>query len=153
MSLNPDNWLSLRRVVRFGDTDAAGVMHFYQLFRWCHEAWEESLGLYGLSVKKVFPNMNRLNKPLVFLPIVYCEARFLAPVQTGDNLSVAILPKKIDSGSFQVKTKFKLVDTDVAIGILSHRSINAETRRPCDLSDDICLWLEASSVNSGITSI
>ena len=30
-------WLELRRVVRFGDTDAAGVMHFHQLLRWCHE--------------------------------------------------------------------------------------------------------------------
>ena len=45
---SPDHWLQLERRVRFGDTDAAGVMHFHQLLRWCHEAWEESLERFGL---------------------------------------------------------------------------------------------------------
>jgi 1,4-dihydroxy-2-naphthoyl-CoA hydrolase len=34
----PSTWLQLQRTVRFGDTDAAGVMPFLQLMRWCHEA-------------------------------------------------------------------------------------------------------------------
>ena len=34
------NWLRLERTVRFGDTDAAGVIQFHQLLRWCHEAYE-----------------------------------------------------------------------------------------------------------------
>ena len=45
-------WLQLHRVVRFGDTDAAGVMHFHQLLRWCHEAWEESLEARALPPKR-----------------------------------------------------------------------------------------------------
>ena len=48
-------WLQLHRVVRFGDTDAAGVMHFHQLLRWCHEAWEESLEAQGIAAEAVFP--------------------------------------------------------------------------------------------------
>ena len=52
-------WLQLRRVVRFGDTDAAGVMHFHQLLRWCHEAWEESLEAHGLAAEAVFPGCRR----------------------------------------------------------------------------------------------
>ena len=54
-STNPREWLFLKRIVRFGDTDAAGVIHFHQLLRWCHEAWEESLELYGLPTNTVFP--------------------------------------------------------------------------------------------------
>jgi hypothetical protein len=38
--MRPDDWLLLCRTVRFGETDAAGVMHFHQLLRWCHEAYE-----------------------------------------------------------------------------------------------------------------
>ena len=38
--MQPPAWLQLHRKVRFGDTDAAGVMHFHQLLRWSHEAWE-----------------------------------------------------------------------------------------------------------------
>jgi 1,4-dihydroxy-2-naphthoyl-CoA hydrolase len=45
----------LERRVRFGDTDAAGVMHFHQLLRWCHEAWEESLERFGIAAAAVFP--------------------------------------------------------------------------------------------------
>ena len=48
-------WLQVHRVVRFGDTDAAGVMHFHQLLRWCHEAWEESLEAQGSAAEAVFP--------------------------------------------------------------------------------------------------
>jgi 1,4-dihydroxy-2-naphthoyl-CoA hydrolase len=51
----PSTWLQLERRVRFGDTDAAGVMHFHQLLRWCHEAWEESLERYGIAAAAVFP--------------------------------------------------------------------------------------------------
>ena len=50
---NPQDWLQLERRVRFGDTDAAGVMHFHQLLRWCHEAWEESLQRYGIHAGSV----------------------------------------------------------------------------------------------------
>ena len=53
--LSPDHWLQLERRVRFGDTDAAGVMHFHQLLRWCHEAWEDSLERYGIAAADVFP--------------------------------------------------------------------------------------------------
>ena len=56
MTIKSDQWLLMKRKVRFGDTDAAGVMHFYQLLRWCHESWEESLEIYGVPASKVFPN-------------------------------------------------------------------------------------------------
>ncbi|NDF62601.1 MAG: 1,4-dihydroxy-2-naphthoyl-CoA hydrolase, partial [Synechococcaceae bacterium WBB_3_034] len=32
---DPNGWLLLCRAVRFGDTDAAGVMHFTRLLSWC----------------------------------------------------------------------------------------------------------------------
>ena len=60
------HWLQIERTVRFGDTDAAGVMHFHQLLRWCHEAYEESLARYGISAEEIFP---RPGQPLaVALP-------------------------------------------------------------------------------------
>ncbi len=152
--MNPDNWLKLKRVVRFGDTDAAGVIHFYQLLRWCHESWEESLELYGLSLDHIFPNLNRVeNHVSVFLPIVHCEAHFWESIQTGDHLLVEVVPKRLDVGSFQVQTKFKREKKDVALGKIKHRSINGQSRRPCSLPDDIDRWLEASSLNFGITSV
>jgi len=42
------NWLNLKRRVRFGDCDSANVIHFHNLLKWSHEAWEESMDKYGI---------------------------------------------------------------------------------------------------------
>ncbi len=150
-SLSPQNWLLLKRVVRFGETDAAGVMHFHQIFRWCHEAWEESLEKYGLRASQVFPNDNEVGGTLeVFLPIVHCHADFRLPIKNGDQLSLKLMPTKIDLGSFELKVLFQRGDEDVAIGVLHHLAINSQTRKRCPLPEEINLWLEASSVQFGL---
>tara|TARA_Y100001968_G_scaffold26262_1_gene20488 strand:+ start:381 stop:839 length:459 start_codon:yes stop_codon:yes gene_type:complete len=152
--MTPETWLHLKRVVRFGDTDAAGVMHFYQLLRWCHEAWEESIELYGLSSKRIFPNINKLDhKVLILLPIVHCEANFCCPIETGDHLSLELSPKRIDQGGFRVTTKFKRDNIDVAGGIIFHKAIDFKTRQGCSLPEDIERWLESSSLTLGVTPI
>ena len=46
--MKPKNWLMLKRKVRFGDCDSAGVIHFHNLLRWAHESWEESIDIYGI---------------------------------------------------------------------------------------------------------
>ena len=80
--MNPADWLLLCRTVRFGDTDAAGVMHFHQLLRWCHEAYVESLERFGIPAAEIF--LRPGNIPAVALPIVHCEADYLRPLPSGD---------------------------------------------------------------------
>ena len=146
----PDDWLILNRVVRFGETDAAGVIHFYNLFRWCHEAWEESLEKYGIYAIEIFPNGIHSDKCLeVALPVVNCKADFRGPVTTGDHLEIVLFPEKIDMCSFQIKTKFQRGGEDVALGLIRHIAINASTRKRCELPEKITRWLEASSLNYG----
>ena len=55
MLIKPENWLILKRKVRFGDCDSAGVIHFHNLLRWAHESWEESIEIYGISYQDIFP--------------------------------------------------------------------------------------------------
>lgn len=52
--MHPEDWLLLCRAVRFGETDAAGVTHFHQVLRWCHETYEESLERFGIQAAEVF---------------------------------------------------------------------------------------------------
>ena len=49
------NWLNLKRRVRFGDCDSANVIHFHNVLKWSHEAWEESLDKYGVTLNEFFP--------------------------------------------------------------------------------------------------
>ena len=147
---SPEYWLVFNRVVRFGETDGAGVIHFYNLFRWCHEAWEESLEKYGIYASEIFPNTVQSENYLeVALPVINCKANFRAPITTGDQLKVLLSPEKIDMWSFEIQTKFQKGGEDVAWGLIRHLAINVRTRKRCSLPENITRWLEASSLNHG----
>ncbi len=150
MTINSDKWLVLYRTVHFGDTDGAGVMHFHQLFRWCHEAWEESLEHYGISLSEIFPtNSHQKYPPEIALPIIKCEASFRHPIHAGEKLEIRLKPTKIDNSRFQIESTFLINKNVVAIGSIQHLAINQETRKRCEMPQAILLWLEASSINTG----
>ena len=144
---NPREWLCLKRTVRFGETDAAGVVHFLELFRWCHETWEESLEKYGINLQEIFPttqiNSRQLN---VALPIVHCEANYFQPLYVGDTIIIELNPEKLNESSFVLR--FKLVKNSEDIGSINikHASINPITRERCTLSEQINMWLYQSSL-------
>ena len=154
--MRPDDWLLLCRTVRFGETDAAGVMHFHQLLRWCHEAYEESLERFGLPAGEVFPRppftpADCPQEPLaVGLPIVHCSADFQRPLRVGDPLAIALSPNRVDSGWFEVTYRFTSNAVPVAQGLTRHLAIQAAGRRRCQLPEPIVRWLEASSLAAGV---
>ena len=144
---SPDHWLKFERQVHFGDTDAAGVMHFHQLLRWCHEAWEESLERYGIAACSVFPGCRGQQQwPAVALPVVHCQADFKRPVHGGDRLQVHLKPQRLDPGCFEVRSEFHLDATVVACGLIRHLAIRSDSRQRCALPEAVELWLEASAL-------
>ena len=87
--MKPSDWLILQKKVRFGDCDSAGVIHFHNLLKWSHEAWEESIEIYGIPYQDIFPDFSKRKSQIIY-PIVNCEANFLAPIKIGDFLKVKI---------------------------------------------------------------
>lgn len=141
--MDSNTWLLLCRTVRFGDTDAAGVMHFHQLLRWCHEAYEESLERFGIAAAELFPTQTEL--PPVALPIVHCQADFLLPLVCGDPLAIGIEPQRLDPGRFEVRYRFCSSGRNVASALTRHQAIETSGRRRCLLPESIDRWLEASA--------
>ena len=145
---DPREWLFLQRTVRFGETDAAGVVHFLQLFKWCHEAWEESLEKYGIALKDIFPtseiNTNQLD---VALPVIHCEANYFQPLYVGDTINIELNTEKINESSFVLRLKFKKNGEQIGTTNIKHVSINPITRKKCALSKQINLWLNESSLD------
>ncbi len=136
-----------QRIVRFGETDAAGVIHFHHLLRWCHEAWEESLENFGLDSSEVFPKLISDDDLIdIFLPIIHCEAEYLKPIESGDKLILNLIPNKIDQSCFEVKTRFHREEELMAIGIIKHVAIQKNSRKRCKLPPKIEQWLESSSL-------
>ena len=145
---NPREWLCLKRTVRFGETDAAGVVHFLELFRWCHETWEESLEKYGIVLQEIFPrNPINISQPDVALPVVHCEANYFQPLYVGDTINIELNPEKINESSFVLRFKFKKHGEKIGTTNIKHVSINPITREKCALSKQINLWLNESSLN------
>jgi len=158
------NWLRLERRVRFGDTDAAGVIQFHQLLRWCHEAYEESLERFGIGAAEIFPRpewsmgqtpgaqappdgiQTRLS---IALPIVHCSADFRRPLVCGDLLSICLEPRQLDPGSFEVNYSFACAGQSAAQGLTRHRAISVATRQGCSLPAGIAAWLMASRPEQG----
>ena len=145
---NPREWLCLKRTVRFGETDAAGVVHFLELFKWCHETWEASLEKYGVVLQEIFPT-NQINSSQmdVALPVVHCEANYFQPLYVGDTINVELNPEKINESSFVLRFKFKKNGEKIGTANIKHVSINPITRDICALSRQINLWLHESSLN------
>ena len=139
------SWLNLKKKVRFGDCDSANVIHFHNLLKWSHEAWEESIEKYGISFTDIFPD-NRSENKIIF-PIVNCEANFFSPIYLGDILSIQILPSKINNHLFKIKTIFFKDSKMVAEGKIIHCSINPITRTKVSMPDNLERWIEASNIS------
>ena len=150
--------------MRFGDTDAAGVMHFHQLLRWCHEAYEESLERFGIGAAEVFPrpvwagegesgDASAERSLLTALPIIHCSADYFRPLRVGDPMAIALEPKRLDPGQFEVSYSFRSDGALVASGLTRHLAIRAADRRRCALPDPINRWLEASGLASGVQAL
>ena len=147
--MKPNNWLILKRKVRFGDCDSAGVIHFHNILRWAHESWEESIDIYGISYQEIFP-LSPSHKNKIILPIVNCEANFLSPIKIGDLLTVKIIPKKINNHLFQVNTIFFKDEINVAEGKIIHCSLNFDSKLKVKLPDQLERWIEASNINTNL---
>ena len=143
-----DDWLLLCRTVRFGDTDAAGVVHFVRLLEWCHQAYEESLERFGLGAAEVFPTPAQT--PAVALPIVHCSADFRRPLVCGDPLSIQLEPRRLDPGCCEIHGLFCCGPDTVATGLTRHLAISSATRQRCSLPEPINRWLEASGLGGGV---
>lgn len=146
--MRSEDWLLLCRTVRFGDTDAAGVVHFLRLLEWCHQAYEESLERFGIAAAAVFPTPAAM--PPVALPIVHCSADFRRPLVCGDPLAIQLEPRRVDAGCFEVSYRFSKGGEEVARGLTRHLAICSDGRERCNLSEPLNRWLEASGLGSGI---
>ncbi len=143
------NWLNLKRKVRFGDCDSAGVIHFHNLLRWAHESWEESIDIYGIPYQEIFPDANAYKNHII-CPIINCEANFLSPIKIGDLLSIKIFPKKINNHLFQVNTFFLKDEINVAEGKIIHCSLDVDSKLKVKLPDQLERWIEASNINTNL---
>ncbi|AFY61584.1 thioesterase family protein [Synechococcus sp. PCC 6312] len=127
------------RIVRFADTDAAGVVYFANVLNFCHEAYEDALLQKGISL----PNIPDF--PGLALPIVHTEVDFMAPLACGDHLNISLEPQQIDPSSYQIDywimhLKGKKL---AAQARTRHICLDIQTRHRCELPPILQAWLSS----------
>lgn len=87
---------SYQRVVRFQDTDAAGVVYFANVLGMCHEAYEASLMAAGIDLKRFFKG------EMVAIPVVHASVDFFRPLHCGDRLEICLTPRLLSESEFEI---------------------------------------------------
>ena len=88
---------SYRTRIRFGETDAAGIVHYPNYFKWF------DTGTHGLLRIGDAPSRDERGAPRFPLPIVECGATFLAPLQFDEEIEVVSTVATLGESSLRVE--------------------------------------------------
>ena len=140
-----------RRVIRFAETDAAGVVYFASLLNLCHEAYEAAIASTS-TTPSIDPKHFFSSAAETAVPIVHTSADFYQPLFCGDTVSIALLPKQITPSSFEITYVITRVEglnasdltPDVVVQALTrHVCIATQPRRRTELPPELTSWIAA----------
>jgi YbgC/YbaW family acyl-CoA thioester hydrolase len=100
----------MKRIVEFGDTDMAGIVHFAQFFNYLEAAEHAFLRSLGISVV-----MEWEGTP-VGMPRVSASCDYLSPARFGDELEVRVLVRRLGRSSVTYAFDVLKGETPVARG-------------------------------------
>lgn len=126
--------------VRYADTDAMGVAYHGNYFTWFEVGRTEYLRALGVAYREV--------EALGFhLPVVACDARFIAPARYDDLLLIETAVERLDRLRVGFRYRVTHVDSgrDLAAGTTSHVFVN-RAGRPQRLPADSELWRRLEAV-------
>jgi 1,4-dihydroxy-2-naphthoyl-CoA hydrolase len=142
------------RIVRFQETDAAGVVYFANVLNFCHEAYEASLQAAGINLRQFFQGA------VVAVPIVEAQVTFAEPFYCGDRLRIELLAIQCSPEMFEMTYQLWR-EPDLDAGEVSvadspgrpaarahsrHVCIDAQDRRRCPLPLELLAWLNSEAL-------
>lgn len=130
-----------KRIVRFQDTDAAGVVYFANILAMCHEAYEESLATSGINLQAFFSNCD------IAIPIIHANVDFLRPMFCGEQISIELTPEQLSNNKFEIAYQVMVSEQLVAKVVTRHVCIEVISRTRKDIPDNIIQWLRQWGVN------
>lgn len=128
------------RVIRFADTDAAGVVFFANYLALCHEAYEESLSTRGIELASLFQSTG------IAIPIAKSEARYLRPLRPGEKITITVTPRLLAPDSFANDYEIHRtapVSKLVAQVRTEHVATSMTRRERAPLPDALRAWVDA----------
>ncbi|MEM6450635.1 MAG: thioesterase family protein [Cyanobacteria bacterium P01_D01_bin.105] len=155
-----------RRVIRFHETDAAGVVYFASLLSLCHEAYEAAIA----STSTLNPQQFFSGAEATAVPIVHTAADFYQPLFCGDEIAITLTPKQLTSHSFEINyvvSKVAMSNADrlqpnsnqpnshqpdkLLQALTRHVCIATDTRRRSALPSALLSWIADLSVPDAVS--
>ncbi len=132
-----ENSMGYQRIVRFADTDAAGVVYFVNVLNFCHEAYEDALLDLGIRLPAI-PDC-----PEVALPIIHAAVDFQRPLTCGEHLEITLHPTLIDPVSYEIRYSVQMpaIQKTAAQALTRHVCINPTTRQRHPLPEILQAWI------------
>lgn len=115
-------------VVPLHEVDAAGVAFFAHALRHAHDTYESFMANLAMSLHSL------LGEGVYRLPLVHCEADFLAPIRHGDRVRIELRVEALGSSSFTLGYRFTGPTGETLVrAITRHVLVANETGRPASL--------------------
>jgi acyl-CoA thioester hydrolase len=124
--------------VRWGETDAMGIVFYPTYFAWFDHATHELFASSGRSL------MARLREDDISVPIVESGARFQAPAFADDELVIASTVTDVRSRTFRVEHAVERAGRPVAAGFevrVVARLLEEGRLEVARVPDDLRAWL------------
>ena len=125
------------RLVRFADTDAAGVVYFAQLLSICHEVYEAAIADLGFDLRQFFSDRGDQ-----ILPIIHAEMDYRRPVYCGDRLQIELQAELLASDRFRIDYRVLCDGELVAQAQTVHLCLETQTRSRSPLPERLQQWLQ-----------
>lgn len=126
------------RILRFADTDAAGVVYFANYLSLCHEAYEQSLLAHGFRLQA---DCVRLG---ILVPVRRSEADYLRPLVAGETVTVSLTARLESADTFTISYELTKVEgrvKRVAVVKTTHVCLDAALRERRPLPGEFLTWL------------
>lgn len=128
------------RIIRFHETDAAGVVYFANSLTLCHEAYEAALAAAGIEVKLFFGG-----SPLA-VPIVHASVDFRRPLHCGEQVAIALTPHRLDDTTFEIRYCLSTIEQKtVATALTRHVCIDSTSRQRQPLTPELVHWIQSAT--------
>ena len=116
---------TLRTRVRFGETDAAGIVFYPTFFLWFDS------GTHGLLRFGEAPGRDERGAPKFPMPIVECGATFLAPLQFDEEIEIVSTVASMGESSLRVEHEVRtLAGKTCARGFEQRVFVQLQNGRP-----------------------
>ena len=102
---------TLERWVSWSQCDAAGIVHYPNVFVWFDEGAEEFFRAIGFNWRELFSQ-----EGLAGIPIVEAHCRFVSPVPHGARVKVTVSATEVGRKSFKLRYQVTAGETLCASG-------------------------------------